>query len=255
MSRLATLQQTLGVAFASQVADLIQFGRNSVRYARYKGSGRYCPVCQKTAAKFAPFGVIPREEARCIYCGALERHRLTWSYFKRNTDLLEGRAKRMLHVAPERQFEKLLRKHIGQGYLTADLLNPRAMVKMDITNIPYEDDFFDVIYCSHVLEHVDDDQKAMREFRRVLKPSGWAVLQVPITAEVTFEDPSVTDPEERLRLFGQEDHVRRYGPDYTQRLCDAGFTVNVIEARDYLTPAELDAMRVDARGKVFHCTK
>jgi SAM-dependent methyltransferase len=97
-------------------------------------------------------------------------------------------------------------------------MNPRAMVRMDITDIQYPKDTFDVIYCSHVLEHVVDDRKAMREFHRVLRPDGWALLLVPITVEKTFEDPSVTDPEERLSVFGQEDHVRCYGPDYVERL-------------------------------------
>ncbi|EID14766.1 type 11 methyltransferase [Mycolicibacterium phlei RIVM601174] len=129
------------------------------------------------------------------------------------------------------------------------------MIKMDITDIEFEDNFFDVIYCSHVLEHVQDDRKAMREFHRVLKPAGWAVLQVPITANETFEDPSVTDPVERLRLFGQEDHVRRYGPDYKERLSGAGFTVDVVEARDFLSPSELSDMRIDPGGRVYVCRK
>jgi SAM-dependent methyltransferase len=182
---------------------------------------------------------------------------MTWAYFERRTDLFDGHAKSVLHVAPERQFEKLLRERIGPGYLTADLLNPRAMVKMDITNIQYEDDSFDVVYCSHVLEHVDDDNKAMREFRRILKKTGWAVLLVPLTAETTFEDPSVTDPRERLRLFGQVDHVRRYGLDFEDRLRNAGFSVEVVAPQDFMTPSEMSAMRigVDVEDKIFVCRK
>ena len=101
------------------------------------------------------------------------------------------------------------------------------MVRMDISDIQYPDNTFDVIYCSHVLEHVPDDKKALREFWRVLKIDGWAILQVPITSDVTFEDPTVTSPEERERLFGQHDHVRRYGPDYRDRLVDVGFSLTV----------------------------
>jgi ubiquinone/menaquinone biosynthesis C-methylase UbiE len=89
---------------------------------------------------------------------------------------------------------------------------------MDITDIQYPDNTFDVIYCSHVLEHVPDDRKAMREFARVLKPEGWAVFMVSLSEEHTIEDPSITSPAERERLFGQHDHVRRYGPDFKDRL-------------------------------------
>jgi SAM-dependent methyltransferase len=106
------------------------------------------------------------------------------------------------------------------------------MVKMDITNIEYDNQSFDVIYCGHVLEHVQDDRRAMREFHRVLRRNGWAILLVPITAEETFEDPSIVDPKQRLEAFGQEDHVRRYGPDYIDRLCEAGFKVDVAKVED-----------------------
>jgi len=97
----------------------------------------------------------------------------------------------------------LLGNQLNDGYLTADLSNPKAMVKMDITDIQYPDESFDVIYCSHVLEHVPDDRKAMQEFFRVLKKDGWAVLLVPIVGELTFEDPSIVDPVERTKIFGQ----------------------------------------------------
>jgi SAM-dependent methyltransferase len=182
---------------------------------------------------------------------------MTWSYFEKETDLFDGRAKTVLHIAPERQFEKLLHTRLGTGYLTADLFNPRAMVQMDVTDIQFDDNSFDVIYCSHVLEHVDDDRKAMREFHRVLKPTGWAALLVPLTADRTFEDPTVKDPQERLRLFGQDDHVRRYGPDFQSRLVDAGFTVSKVEPGDFLTPDEITSMRigVEVEDKIFLCRK
>jgi len=116
------------------------------------------------------------------------------------TYLSDGQAKRMLHVAPEPCLEKALRKRLQSGYLTADLYNPPAMVKMDITDIQYSDETFDVICCSHVLEHVPDDMSAPGEMHRVLKPQGWAVVLVPITADETFEDTSVTGPESVLEF-------------------------------------------------------
>lgn len=131
----------------------------------------------------------------------------------------------MLHIAPEYEFEVKLRKVPGLDYLTSDLNNPRAMVKMDITAIEYPDDYFDVIYCSHVLEHVHDDRKAMRELNRVLNIDGWGVFMVPITSKKTFGDSSVTNPSERERRFGQSDHVRVYGTDFRDRLEEEGFSV------------------------------
>jgi SAM-dependent methyltransferase len=199
---------------------------------------------------------VLRDEARCVFCGALERHRLAWLYFQRETDLFDGRHKRVLHVAPEPCFEPRLRACLGDGYLTADLLSPRVMVRMDITAIQYPDDHFDAIYCSHVLEHVPDDRAALREFFRVLKPGGWAILLVPITADQTFEDPSITDPAERLRLFGQEDHVRRYGPDYVERLRGAGFQVCTCTVADLVRPADARRMGLTpASGEIYYCTK
>ena len=162
----------------------------------------------------------------------------------------------MLHVAPELCFESRFKKRLGDNYLTADLFNARAMVKMDITNIEYPDQSFDVIYCSHVLEHVQDDKKAMREFCRVLKSNGWAILPVPVNDDETFEDPSIVEPSERLKAFGQKDHVRRYGLDYVDRLREAGFRVAITEVNDFVQNEEAIHMGLTpASGKIYYCTK
>ncbi len=145
---------------------------------------------------------------------------------------------------------------IGEGYVTADLFADNVDLKMDITDIQFPDNSFDFIYCSHVLEHVPDDRKAMREFRRVLTARGMAVLLVPITAEKTIEDPSIEDPSERLRLFGQDDHVRRYGPDYLSRLKEEGFTVEVIRGEDFLSSTEIEKMGITkGAGELYICRK
>ena len=161
----------------------------------------------------------------------------------------------MLHVAPEECFISHLRKHLGQNYITADLLN-EADVKMDITDIQYPDEYFDIIYCSHVLEHVQDDKKAMKEFCRVLKHKGWAILLVPITADKTFEDPAIVTPSERLRVFGQEDQVRRYGPDYVPRLRESGFKVEVSKVTELFEKNDIITMGLtEASGEIYYCTK
>lgn len=216
----------------------------------------FCPVCNKSSSRFLEFGAVPRENARCPHCESLERHRLLWLYLTEKTDLLDGRPKKVLHVAPERCLLKKLEERLEDGYLTADLEDPNAMVKMDIMHIDYAEESFDVILCSHVLEHVPDDRKALREFHRVLKQDGWAILLVPITAKATFEDPSIVDPQERLRLFGQEDHVRRYGLDYLDRLREAGFHLQVLGIEGLASTERAVQMGLATGNReIYFCTK
>lgn len=214
-----------------------------VRFARQRDEVRYCSVCQKSAKRFVPHGTPAREEARCGHCGALERHRMTWSYFERRSNLFLGRGTTMLHVAPERQFEPLLRKRLGSGYLTAPMCQPRPGSASGGTGLPYEDDSFDVVYCGH-LRARDDDAHAMRELRRVMKPTGWAALLVPATAAGT-ERPI------------QDGDVPRSGPEFPERLRSAGFTVDVVEPQDFLSGSELATMRIglDLQQQIFLCTK
>ncbi len=236
-------------------APLRRFG-SAARGLLYRGSGRECPMCGRSSSRFARYGFVPREDALCVHCGALERHRLMWLFVTRRTNLFDGTPKKILHVAPEECMEGKLRRQFGDGYLTADLMDPKAMVRMDVTDIRYPDGSFDVIFCNHVLEHVQEDIQAMREFRRTLRDGGWAIVLVPITADRTFDDPSVTDPAERLRLFGQEDHVRAYGPDYADRLREAGFHVDVVEVRDLVDEADATRMGLtDASGEIYYCRK
>jgi SAM-dependent methyltransferase len=216
-----------------------------------------CPVCGSVADGFLPFGMVrPKPERRCPTCGSLERHRLIWLYFQRKTNLFTDPVK-MLHIAPEAFVQERLRSFGNIDYLSADLASPRAMVKMDITDIQYPDSSFDVVFASHVLEHIPDDVQAMRELRRVLRPDGWAVLQVPMWGPRTKEDPTVTDPAERARLFGQDDHVRMYGHDgeYERRLRRAGFDVTVERFTAELGPEQTHRYRLLETEDVYLCRK
>jgi SAM-dependent methyltransferase len=191
----------------------------------YIGSNVKCPVCKRSFHKFLPYGRInPRPNALCPNCLSLERHRLIWVYLNTKTSFFD-KQQDVLHIAPEACFINRFERIHGDRYITADIESPLAKVKMDIHAIPFEENTFDVVLCNHVLEHVRDDIQALREIRRVLRPEGFAILQVPFFNPVpakTFEDNTITDPRERERLFGQDDHVRKYGTDYASRIEQAG---------------------------------
>jgi SAM-dependent methyltransferase len=191
----------------------------------YRGNNVTCPICGSSFRIFLPYGRLnPRRNALCPNCLSLERHRLMWMYLKNNSTFFTKKLQ-VLHIAPEACLIPRFEKLHGEGYITADIESPLAKVKMDIHSIPFNENTFDVVLCNHVLEHVRDDIHAMSEIRRVLKPGGFAILQVPFfnpIGEQTFEDDSITDPRERERVFGQNDHVRKYGNDYPQRIAASG---------------------------------
>lgn len=149
-----------------------------------------------------------------------------WLYLKEKTNFFSANLK-VLHIAPEICFIDKFKAMENLDYTTADLESPLAEVKMDVHDIPFEDQTFDVVFCNHVMEHVTDDIKAMSEINRVLKPGGWAIIQSPqdYSRAETLEDPSITDPKERERIYWQSDHVRLFGLDYGKRLEKAGFKV------------------------------
>lgn len=194
----------------------------------YLGNRVECPVCKARFRKFLPYGrKPPRENALCPNCLSLERHRLLWLYLQERTSFFSARLK-FLHIAPEICFIHRFEKFENLDYVTADLESPLARIKMDIHQIPFENDTFDVVMCNHVLEHVEDDIHAMKEIFRVLKPDGWAILQVPFMGKnlkSTYEDPEVRTSARREKVYGQRDHVRIYGKDFPDRLRKAGFRV------------------------------
>jgi SAM-dependent methyltransferase len=193
----------------------------------YLGNKVECPISGQTFRKFLPYGRIPRENALCPGSLSLERHRLMWLYLKNKTNFFTAPL-RVLHIAPEYCFIDKFSKLKNLDYITADLESPLAQVKMDIHKMPFKENEFDVVFCNHVMEHVDDDIQSMREIVRVLKPGGWAIIQSPLEdRDVTFEDKSLKTPKERERVFGQDDHVRAYGRDYGKRLESAGFKVKI----------------------------
>jgi SAM-dependent methyltransferase len=143
------------------------------------------------------------------------------------------------------------------SYISGDYDSALAMETIDITDIHYPDESFDAIVCNHVLEHVVDDRTALREMYRVLKPGGWALLQSPVdsTREETFEDPEITDSRERERLFGQYDHVRIYGRDYSTRLTEVGFELLENRYAERLAPPEVERFGLEINEVIYFCRK
>lgn len=223
----------------------------------YRGNQVECPVCDAQFRKFLPYGRVGRPNALCPNCLSLERHRLLWIYLHRKTDFFT-RPMKMLHIAPEHCYISRFEAIDTLDYITADIESPLAKVKMDIHQIPFEENEFDVIFCNHVLEHVRDDKLAMKEMLRVLKPSGWAILQVPFfppLSEKTEEDGSITDPKMREQLYGQDDHVRKYGLDYADRIREMGFEVVEENFVRDLTGSEVDRYALSSGEIIYRATK
>ncbi|QNF35635.1 class I SAM-dependent methyltransferase [Adhaeribacter swui] len=211
----------------------------------HQGDKYFCPFCHYSSKNLAPIGLdIPvnrekqiigggRRLGGCYQCGSTDRERLIYAYLKEKLLLFDAdKNKSILHIAPEKQLSRVLLNFNFRQYICGDLFTPGYsypphVQNMNVLDIPYPDDTFDLVLCNHVLEHVPPDLEAMQELRRVLKKEGQAILQVPISKNTakTFEDFSISDPQQREIIFGQKDHIRIYGQDYPQRLEQAGFKV------------------------------
>lgn len=216
--------------------------RPSLKKAWYGGRRYVCPFCRSRLRTLLPIGLeLPVLELKnvagsgyrravCPVCISHDRERLIYLYLLHKTDVFQSSLK-LLHVAPERKLSAMLGAQTSLDYLTGDLKPERAMVKMDVADLRLDSASFDAVICNHVLEHVADDRKAMSELFRILRPGGWAILQVPIslTMKNTYEDFSLATPDARRRAFGQGNHVRLYGQDYAQRLEETGFDVELFD--------------------------
>lgn len=216
-----------------------------------RGTGRRCGLCSWEGGRFLDGGeTVTRPDVRCPRCGSLERHRLARVLLA--GDL--GPDEATLHVAPERALTPWL-KGVSSDYLSIDLAGRGAMLAADLTDlVDIPDASRTLVYCSHVLEHIPDDAAAMTEMHRVLRPGGRAIVMVPLREGPTDEDPGITDPAERQRRFGQDDHVRWYGDDLADRLRGAGFEVDVRSVDD-VDPVEVDEQRLrqSSQTSVFVC--
>lgn len=225
----------------------------------YKGNKVECTVCEKKFSKFLSYGsdVAHRENVLCPYDLTLERHRLMWLYLKDHSNFFTKENNKVLHIAPEQCFHKKFKKQENLEYLTGDLVSPLADIHFDLHDIPLEDNRFDVVFCNHVMEHVDDAIRCMSELHRVMKPGGWGILQVPqdFTRETTYEDASITSEEDREKHFWQKDHVRLFGLDYPDWLRKAGFTVTEFDKEANYSEEDRKRFRLDPKEVLYIVSK
>ena len=219
----------------------------------YRGSKYQCPLCLSDLRSFLPlprefrvtlelqgrrftasdFETLNIEHYLCPVCRCADRDRLSALFLIRVPRELQ-KNKTLLHFAPERALSSFLRRNFGYSYRTADLLRKDVDDRVDISRLDtYAASSTDCFICSHVLEHVEDDTRAVRELYRILKPTGWGIILAPIIPDLvrTHEDPSKTTESERLHHFGQKDHLRVYGKtDFINLLKSAGFKVSQLSA-------------------------
>ncbi len=190
---------------------------------KYRGNSVYCNVC---SSSFSSFIKLDNGELLCPKCGCLPRTRRLYSLIEKEPNLP---TKSLLHFSPPKALRKKLKTLPLKEYITTDYEGEfKADKKYNIQQIEQEDDTYDLIICYHVLEHIPNDQKAMNELFRVLKPSGKCFIQTPFKDGEIYEDDTITTPEGRTQHFGQHDHLRIYSvKGLTQRLKNAGFVVKV----------------------------
>ncbi len=226
--------------------ELARQMKKSLKLLLHSGVKYECPLCGYRSRDLAPIGndyeVLRRYEvvgaaARrggCYRCGAYDRDKLVFLYLRDELGIFASEKKdyHILHIAPSHAIASRLHAHGFARYLAGDLFAqgydyPGYVKEMNVLSLPFDDNEFNLVLCNHVLEHIEDDRRAMREIYRVMKAGARAVLQVPLSKVLkeSIEDPALKTEEERARAFGQRDHVRIYGRDYHERLRECGFIV------------------------------
>lgn len=234
------------------------------------GNRLECPFCGWHFRRFKPAGfhypvIIEKQvigghwhrDNVCPRCMSNARERLAYLFLKDRTSLFQ-QPTRLLHVAPEPQLASALKRSPNIRYVSADLMSPTVMSHFDIQQMPFRNQTFDVVICNHVMEHVGDDSVAMAEVHRILKPDGWALLQVPVALALdrTIEDPTATTDQQRIERFGQEDHVRLYArTDYIERLEAVGFAVTTENYSSVLGSTKAERFGLVEEEEVFFCSK
>ena len=222
--------------------------RSGIERALYVGDNVTCNVCHRSSRSW----LRGKSMGRCPSCRCATRTRVLWWYVSQANRLVD---KRTLHFAPEAPLERNLRSERLSRYVTADYRNPKADIQLDIQALPFGDGEFDLILCSHVLEHIHDDRLAMKELRRVCSASGSVLIMVPqSSAPSTVEDLSSLTPEVRRARFGEIDHLREYGQDLCEILTSAGFSVVSFSPAEHIPSATRARYGLAADQTIFVCS-
>ncbi len=229
----------------------------ALRALFFIGNKYTCPCCGWNLRAFTHGGysLRVRNLGYCPRCNSKSRHRRWWLFLQSQTNLFSDHL-RLFHVSPNYCMSRQFSRMPNIDYLGVDLHNHRNIrVKMDLPVTPLISQSFDAVLCIHVLEHVQDDQNAIGELYRVLKPGGWAGISVPIKMDQkTFEDPNIITPKEREKAFGETVHVRYYGYDFIDRLAQAGFQATMFPGNEMdLKTSQKYGLRQDEI--IFYCTK
>ncbi len=255
---LTDLQKRLHAIKDGEMSVERAYGDGDRRNRRFgnspSGARFYCPICARWYRRFQPFGLRGRRNARCPGCGSLERHRFLWLHFNEMTQALRH-VRNILHVAPESCIQNALLRKPGIRYLGIDRYDDDAnATQQDLTDLTYEADSFDLLICNHVLEHIPDDRAALSEIHRVLRPSGRALIMVPIdrNRQETYEDPQIVSPSARHEAFGHPYHVRVCGWDYADRIRESGFDVR--EAHSTEMPEHKRRINRISKTVLYYCT-
>lgn len=214
----------------------------------YSGDSVTCPCCKKSFSKFVG---SKQKSGTCPNCLSLSRHRFRQLFFESIMNRFDANAS-VLHFAPEPSSISFIDKLKTKKYVKADINSPIADEVIDITQITYPENFFDVVISSHVLEHIDDDIKALEEIYRVLKPNGIFINQVPLSNVYdTFEDLKIISKRDREKYYGHLDHRRLYGFDFKFRMKSVGFHVETINSDVKLDKDEKVKYGIDDNEIIF----
>ncbi len=217
------------------------------------GAARICTICKNKINFFLPYrngikGVPPLiqelkivgsdvDNYLCPSCGSHDRERHLILYMKSFSFFLELQEKKILHIAPEPHISKFIKSLKPLEYIGGDLApqNPETQ-RVNIEKTEFPDSYFDIVIANHVLEHVDNEDKALKELFRITKAGGYAILQTPFSSKltVTFSDVGIDTPKARLHAYGQEDHVRIFGLDIEKKISSAGFISHLSTHKELL---------------------
>ena len=234
--------------FFVQVEWKLREFRRSLAPLFYAGKDVYCPFCNREFRKFRPAGrrKFKRFNAVCPACGSRERDRLLYVFLTQRNDVWKSDAT-LLHIAPEPCLLPTIRKIAGGKYVSCDLFRRDVDVQLNIEALPFPDNSFDAVFCSHVLPEVEHDELALAEIYRVINSSGCALIAVQNregdTLEVQPGDGNQAPPEFR----------RIYGSNFRDQLINTGFNVERIELSEVLDSTHRQRLNVsgETAGAIY----